>query len=120
MQYAIMRELPFLESIVFNMSSSSNHKEIQSAKRIVSNENVVLTAFCIGFTNIDITNNLYYTAVRGSTTYTVYTRSPFAPVDWLVVNLIILDSNPPKDLMCGGSYLVPVHNLTSASGPYIF
>lgn len=117
-RFVVMKEMPFIESMIVNLTSATKSRIITSARGITSSENIGIAAFCIGFSYANITNSLYYDSDRGSTNYTVYSSSGFRENDWIVVNLVIVDSNPSIDQSCTGSFVVPVRQITSKSSSY--
>lgn len=52
---------------------------------------VTLCAFVIGFSDVNLTTEIYYYSDRGSINYTLYTKSNLTASDWLLVDLIILN-----------------------------
>ena len=89
-QYAVLKELPFMETIRINITQIENSRTVTSVKKIAYDQGVALSAFCIGFSNVNLTTDIFYYASRNSTNYTIYSKSNFTDGGWVLIEVILL------------------------------
>jgi hypothetical protein len=85
---------------------------------------VSVAAFPIGFRHLNLTTEVFFTATEGFDNYTIFSNSTFGEYDWVLLNVVVVDESPRKEVMqqgiCGGDFVAPVYKATNRTGPYSF
>lgn len=119
-QYTVLKDLPFLEVNRVNLTADQTSSVVASSKKIPYDQGVALAAFCMGFSNVNLTTDIFYYTARNSTNYTIYSKSNFQVGDWVLLQLILLNEQADDGLTCQGSYITAISKVNNKSTPFYF
>lgn len=103
---------------MINLTWSRPQKLYHSFKGISFEESTFLTAHLIGFTTSNITHNNFFYAVKGKSTYTIYTGINFTDGAWIAMNFIMLQADYDREgVACQGSYIDSYSEVSKQMSP---
>jgi len=109
-----------MEVTLINLTLAESSHTLTSVKQIPYDQGVALAAYPIGFSNVNLTSDIFYYATRNSTNYTIYSKSNFSTSDWVLIELVLLNELPDQQLTCQGSYITSISKVNNKSTPFYF